>query len=178
MPVESAENKWTYDELFTYLTGPKVRTATPTPAAKIFAKAQCIKCHRYGERGDGIGPDLTTVSRRFQKKEILESILFPSQVISDQYASKTDLHDRRPKHHRPGCAAVGRLAHRAAIERPKSDDRRQRGRSTCPQQNLGHARGLLNPLTLEDIANLFAYLNYPPGTSVTSRRAEPVVGRK
>ncbi len=34
---------------------------------------------------------LTTVSRRFQKKEILESILFPSQVISDQYASKTVL---------------------------------------------------------------------------------------
>ena len=38
--------------------------------------------------------------------------------------------------------------------------------------------GLLNPLTLEDIANLFAYLSYPPGTSVTSRRAEPVAGRK
>ena len=24
----------------------------------VFTKAQCIKCHRYGERGEGIGPDL------------------------------------------------------------------------------------------------------------------------
>jgi hypothetical protein len=32
--------------------------------------------------------------------------------------------------------------------------------------------GLLNTLTVDDIVNLFAYLNKPPDTAVTSRRAE------
>src|SRR5207253_768600 len=57
--------------------------------AAVFAKAQCVKCHRLGDRGERLGPDLTTLSKRFMRKEILESILFPSHVISDQYASKT-----------------------------------------------------------------------------------------
>jgi hypothetical protein len=77
LPVESADNKWTYEELFTFLTGPDGSHGNVELGAKVFAKAQCISCHRFGERGEGIGPDLTTVSRRFQKKEILESILFP-----------------------------------------------------------------------------------------------------
>jgi putative heme-binding domain-containing protein len=32
-----------------------------------------------------VGPDLTTLSSRFKKKDILESILWPSKIISDQY---------------------------------------------------------------------------------------------
>ena len=39
-------------------------------------------------RASAIGPDLTTVAQRFQRKEILESIVYPNQVVSDQYASK------------------------------------------------------------------------------------------
>src|SRR5262249_30716400 len=91
LPVESAENKWTMDELLTVLNGAEGAKGNAAAGAKIFAKASCIKCHRYGPEGDSVGPDLTTVSRRFQKKEILESILFPSQTISDQYCSKTVL---------------------------------------------------------------------------------------
>ena len=63
--------------------------ATPSAAQLVFEKAQCIKCHRYGTRGEGIGPDLSNVSSRFQKKEILESVVFPSLVISDQFAAKS-----------------------------------------------------------------------------------------
>lgn len=48
--------------------------------------AQCAKCHRFGnEGGGGIGPDLTGVGARFQPADILEAILLPSAVISDQY---------------------------------------------------------------------------------------------
>ncbi len=35
-----------------------------------------------------IGPDLTAVAKRFTRKEVLESVLFPSHVISDQYAAR------------------------------------------------------------------------------------------
>ena len=51
----------------------------------IFTKAKCVKCHRFQSEGEGVGPDLTSVRRRFQRKEIVESIVYPSQVISDQY---------------------------------------------------------------------------------------------
>jgi putative heme-binding domain-containing protein len=45
----------------------------------------CSACHRFGAIGTDIGPDLTTLNSRFQKKDIVESILWPSKVISDQY---------------------------------------------------------------------------------------------
>ena len=35
------------------------------------------RAYRYGDRGDTVGPDLTNISKRFQKKEILESIQNP-----------------------------------------------------------------------------------------------------
>ncbi len=46
---------------------------------------QCIKCHRFGNDGGTVGPDLTAVSSRFARRDILESIIEPSKVISDQY---------------------------------------------------------------------------------------------
>ena len=68
LPVESSGNKWTYDELTTYLAGAEASAGNPEIGEKVFAKAQCINCHRYGERGESLGPDLTTVSQRFQRK--------------------------------------------------------------------------------------------------------------
>ena len=51
--------------------------------------SQCIKCHRLGTEGGAIGPDLTAISSRFDRKAILESILDPSKVLSDQYQNET-----------------------------------------------------------------------------------------
>ncbi len=53
---------------------------------KIFEEAQCSACHRFGNDGGAIGPDLTAVSSRFARRDILESIILPSKVISEQYA--------------------------------------------------------------------------------------------
>ncbi len=55
---------------------------------EAFAAAQCIKCHRLGETGGSIGPDLTAVGSRFGPREILESIVEPSKVLSDQYQNE------------------------------------------------------------------------------------------
>ncbi len=41
-----------------------------------------------GQIGKAVGPDLTSIAKRFTRKEALESIMFPSHVISDQYATK------------------------------------------------------------------------------------------
>ena len=52
---------------------------------RIFREALCIRCHRVGFEGAAVGPDLTSVSRRFSRRDILESILTPSKVVAEQY---------------------------------------------------------------------------------------------
>src|SRR5262249_29479841 len=52
--------------------------------------ALCLMCHRIGDQGGSVGPDLTAVASRYSREVILESILEPSKVISDQYAN-TDI---------------------------------------------------------------------------------------
>ena len=52
---------------------------------KMFAAARCGVCHRYGGDGGSTGPDLTQLAGRFNLKDLTDSILDPSKVISDQY---------------------------------------------------------------------------------------------
>lgn len=46
------------------------------------AKSQCSKCHRIGEQGERIGPELTGVGSRFSRIHIVESILEPSRTVT------------------------------------------------------------------------------------------------
>jgi putative heme-binding domain-containing protein len=48
----------------------------------------CAGCHRFGAMGKDVGPDLTTITSRFKKRDILEAILYPSKIISDQYQAE------------------------------------------------------------------------------------------
>jgi putative heme-binding domain-containing protein len=48
-------------------------------------KSSCIKCHRFGDQGGQIGPDLTGVGRRFSKIHLVESILEPSRAIAPAF---------------------------------------------------------------------------------------------
>src|SRR5262249_56481383 len=84
-PVES---KYKFVELLTFLERDSAgRSGDVRRGRIVFEKAQCLKCHKYGTEGEGIGPDLTTLSKRFKRVDILESIIYPSKVISDQYRS-------------------------------------------------------------------------------------------
>ncbi len=53
---------------------------------KMFQASLCAACHRYGNEGGAVGPDLTTVGGRFTVHDLAEAILDPSKVISNQYA--------------------------------------------------------------------------------------------
>ncbi len=48
-------------------------------------KTGCVKCHRIGEQGGRIGPDLTGVGRRFSRIHLVESVLEPSRAIAPAY---------------------------------------------------------------------------------------------
>ncbi|HZZ77994.1 MAG TPA: heme-binding protein [Gemmataceae bacterium] len=53
----------------------------------LFGEMKCFTCHRFANEGGGLGPDLTIVSGRFGVRDLLESIVEPSKVVSDQYAA-------------------------------------------------------------------------------------------
>ncbi len=56
---------------------------------QAFVDAQCLSCHRMGVEGGGVGPDLTAVSSRFKRIDLLESIIEPSKVLSEQFQNTT-----------------------------------------------------------------------------------------
>jgi putative heme-binding domain-containing protein len=54
---------------------------------EMFAAANCFSCHHFAREGGALGPDLTGLAGRFSARDILESVLEPDKVISDQYAA-------------------------------------------------------------------------------------------
>ena len=107
-----------------------------------FEEAQCLACHKFGNEGGAVGPDLTAVSSRFARKDIVESIILPSKAISEQYAATTvktkdgnvqeEPHlGRNRRHDRP-------LAQSA--QAGKGDDQEGGYRSPAVVQSVSHAR--------------------------------------
>jgi len=178
-PAPEADPKWKYDELLEYLSsGEGHKKGSAQRGAAIFAKASCNKCHRFGKTGEQIGPDLSTVNKRFMRKEILESIIYPSHVVSDQYASQnvTTLSGKGYT----GMVVPGAKGERIVLQANgekvvvREDDIDEIQRS--PQSSM--PTGLLNNLTLEEITDLFAFLTTPAGENLASRPAEPTTKRR
>jgi putative heme-binding domain-containing protein len=48
---------------------------------------QCGRCHRIGDRGTPVGPDLSTIGRIRSRGDLLESLLEPSRRIEPKYAT-------------------------------------------------------------------------------------------
>lgn len=71
------------------ITAGLIKSASPDRGRQAITKARCLQCHKFGAEGQGVGPDLTTISSRFRPTDVLESIVHPSKVISDQYKSLT-----------------------------------------------------------------------------------------
>jgi len=45
----------------------------------------CSKCHRVGKEGGTVGPDLSGISLKYNRAQLIESVLFPSKQILDGY---------------------------------------------------------------------------------------------
>ena len=171
LPVDSGSDKWTYEELLTYLSGTAARGANPSRGQRAFATAECVKCHRCGTNGETLGPDLTTVASRFQKKEILESIVYPSHNISDQYASQVIETNGRSyaglvlPRGKTGVTVL--LSDGETMELDHADVDR-----ITPSQVSSMPAGLLNKLTLEQVADLFAYLQQGARTEIARKKTD------
>lgn len=176
LPKAAEGTKWTVADLMTHFSSEEGRTGSPEKGAELFAKAQCVKCHRLDNRGERLGPDLTNLSKRFMRKEILESVLFPSHVVSDQYASKTVITADGKTYN--GIVAAGAAGETVVLQADgrkvtlADDDIEQ----ITPSKLSAMPEGLLNDLTLEEISDLFAYLGVLPPTAVADN-ASPTVKR-
>jgi putative heme-binding domain-containing protein len=163
LPRTSQPSAWSFEALLTHLSDPDTR-GNAVHGAQVFVKAQCAKCHRFGRVGEAVGPDLTTVNRRFQKREVLESTIFPSHVISDQYASKSvQTVDGRQFTGIVSEAGPDTLTillstgEQMRIKRAMVEQMAPSKVSVMPE-------GLLNELTQQEITDLFEYLYNPPGS--------------
>src|SRR6185369_2346020 len=169
LPVIAENAKYTVDELVEYLAGDQA-DGVPTRGGDVFVKAQCVKCHRFDGKGETLGPDLTTIGNRFTRKELVESIVHPSHIISSQYASKTiKTTDGRTLTGLVGAGAAGETvimlptAERVTLKSNQIE-------ATKPSKLSAMPEGLLDPLSLEDIADLFAYLQKTSKSASLTRR--------
>jgi putative heme-binding domain-containing protein len=160
LPVEAQGTRWTFAQLLEFLASESAQHGNPERGTAVFEKAQCIKCHRYGNRGEGIGPDLSNVASRFQRKEVLESVIFPSQVISDQFAAKTVVTtDGKSYTGLVGPTGDGVIVLQANTE--KVAVAKAEIEQIVPSKISAMPEGLFDKLSLEEIADLFAYLGRP-----------------
>jgi putative heme-binding domain-containing protein len=122
--------------------------------------AQCAACHRLGNEGGAVGPDITGAASRFNARDLLETIIEPSKVISDQYQNivvrKKDDDD-----------VIGRLMEEddaKMVLRPnplteetvtvkKSEVKSREASKLSPMPE-----GLANILTRDEILDLLAYI--------------------
>ena len=51
------------------------------------AAAQCKNCHKAGDVGETVGPDLTKIGAKYNKPALLDQILEPSKTIEPQYTT-------------------------------------------------------------------------------------------
>jgi putative heme-binding domain-containing protein len=125
-----------------------------------YIAGQCIKCHRMGDEGGAVGPDLTAISSRFNRKDILESIIEPSKVLSDQYQNETFTT-------LSGKTIIGRVVDQTPKKIVVQTDPLSANRVEIPMDDLEKRApsqvspmpaNLIDVLTEEEILDLFAYM--------------------
>jgi putative heme-binding domain-containing protein len=132
-----------------------------TRGRALFGATDCFRCHRMAGEGGAVGPDLTSVGSRFSARELLASILDPSETVSDQYERTviTTTDDRVTlgtivNHH------GNTMEVRTDMFRPGEITRidRRLVQSIEPSSVSAMPEGLLGLLTEDEVADLVAYV--------------------
>lgn len=127
---------------------------------RLFKEAICSQCHLFAGEGGTVGPDLTAVSGRFSRKDIVEAIVEPSKALSDQYASYlVTLKD--------GPMVWGQIGeetatHLSIIVNPFTGERQSYPKEKIVKRELSPVSlmppGLLFSLSQDEVLDLLAYL--------------------
>lgn len=157
--------KWTLEDITAALS-----QQTPSGDASrgevLFREVMCVSCHRVDGRGGVLGPDLTAVASRFRPRDILASIVEPSEVIAEKYRGAqivtTDGNIYSGQVVTGGDyrssilqIATDPLDPGKTVEIPKQEIEIHRPSKISPMPD-----GLLDTLTAAEIADLLAYLTH------------------
>ena len=127
---------------------------------EAFVVAQCAKCHRFDGEGGSTGPDLTGVGNRFDARYVLEAVIHPDAVISDQYRSDTVLTDAgevftgRVTNEGPDFLEIRTDPFGGATTRVDKSAVLERQPATVSEMPAG----LVNVLTREEVLDLVAHM--------------------
>lgn len=63
----------------------------PGRGALVFASARfaCLSCHKIGEQGGAVGPELTTIGKQRTPEQIAESLLWPKREVKPEFVAWT-----------------------------------------------------------------------------------------
>jgi len=127
---------------------------------EMFTVAQCAACHKFGNDGGATGQELTAVASRYTRPDILDSILHPSKVVSEQYQNTA-------YYLKDGEDVTGRVVDeedgmlvievdpiaQTRVKVKATDVERKEASTISPMPE-----GLVNSMSLEEILDLLAYL--------------------
>ncbi|MGB0579593.1 MAG: family 16 glycoside hydrolase, partial [Limisphaerales bacterium] len=132
-----------------------------TNGRNMYRAVMCGTCHRFNGEGGSIGPDLTGSGNRYTIRDLMENIIDPGKVISDQYGT----HEITTK---AGDSIIGKIIveedgqlilmtnpfapqHQTTIATRDIAKKEERKVSMMPP-------GLINALNEQELLDLIAYL--------------------
>ena len=123
------------------------------------AGVQCKTCHRIGKQGTSIGPDLDTIGKRYDRTQLLESILEPSKRIDPKFV--TYLVETQAGRIYTGLL-VKKDAHEVIIRDAQNKEVRipsEQIEELVPQGQSLMPELLLRDMTAQQVADLLDYLH-------------------
>jgi putative heme-binding domain-containing protein len=84
---EPAATPWTLESAVAAVKNRGLSKRSFEAGRNNFYAVGCAVCHRFDGAGGAVGPDLSTVANKFSTTDLLEAIIDPNKVISDQYGS-------------------------------------------------------------------------------------------
>ncbi len=158
-PPKGPGREYTVEEVVEFARG-NLKGRDFEDGRRLFHVAACSSCHPFLGTGGGVGPDLTGSGSRYTLQDLVENIIDPSKVISDQYGSEQiTLKD--------GSILIGRAYVEGdqlhVVYDPRNPDEKEsvalsevEKREPYPVSLM--PSGLINTMNPEEVLNLIAYI--------------------
>ncbi|MGI9471480.1 MAG: c-type cytochrome, partial [Rubripirellula sp.] len=157
-PIVGPGRVWTVEDAQSNAGG-RFRSASFEQGRSLYFAANCGKCHRYNGLGGNIGPDLTSIPNKFDLNYVIDHIINPSKVISDQYQSSVVLTDSGRTIAGLVSEAEGKvIIYPAAVNAEPVELQRNQVEAIQPSSVSQMPKGLVDGLNAEELRDLLAYL--------------------
>ncbi len=156
-PIRGPGRVWTVAEAKSKAT--RFKEADFENGRSLYFAANCGKCHRHGGLGGNIGPDLTSIPNKFDVDYVIQHIIDPSKVISDQYQASIVLTAGGSVHVGLVSEADGKLViYTSDVKAEPITVNANQVESIKPSNVSQMPKGLIDGLSPDELRDLLAYL--------------------